>query len=157
MGMKMVFVYDPAFEYELQREIDGLEKAGILDTLITAINKVAKTLNSEDYGKIRFVLSMNDGIADYVYDVKYKIYCRLPLYRSAAALIKHGNILIREREERFVSSIDVLNYLRQKEEEVGKEVVRLGKSKSKMAMERKQLFEKELVAIQKAITYLITP
>ena len=153
----MEYAYDPVFEDEVEKEINGLEKEDILDTLITAINKAARSLGPEDYARVRFILSMNDGIVDYVYDVKHKMYCRLPLYRSAAALIKYGDVLIREREERFVSGVDVLNYLKQRAKEVEEEIKRLRKSKSKMTLERIILYEKELAAIQKAIRYLITP
>jgi hypothetical protein len=156
MGVVMEYSYDPAFEFDVGKEIEALEKEGILDTLITAINRAARQLNSEDYGRIRFVLSVNDGIADYIYDVRHKIYCRLPLHAAAAALVRQGDILLREKQERFVSSADVLSYLKQKEEEVRKEIVRLSKSKSKSNLERKQLFEKELATIQKAIRYLTT-
>ena len=153
----MDYTYDPAFEFELGREISWLEKVSIMDTLIIAISKAAKPLEGEEYAKVRFVLSLNEGLADYIYDVKYKIYCRLPLYRSAAALVKYGNLLLREKQERFVSSLDVLNYLKQREKEVENEIRRLSKSKSKMASERIQIYSKELERIRKAIRYLTAP
>ena len=153
----MEYAYDPIFEDELEREINGLEKEDIMDTLIIAISKVAKPLEGENYARVRFVLSLNEGIQDYVYDVKYKIYCRLPLYRSAAALVKYGNILIREKKELFVDSIDVLNYLKKMEKETEEEMKKLSKSKSKMAAERLQVFQKKLDRIRRAIRYLTAP
>jgi len=153
----MEYVYDPAFEDELQREIAGLEKEDIMDTLILAISRATRPFKGGDHARVRFMLSMDDGIADYVFDVKHKMYCRLPLYRSAAVLVKHGNLLIREKKELFVSGLDVLNYLKKMEKETEEEIKKLSKSKSKMAMERLQILTKTLERINKAIRYLTTP
>jgi len=152
------FTYSYEFEAWLQSEIAKLEREGIIFALEPVIRSVGEPYGFSPWAYqltgIRYVLSLVDGIADYIYDVKEKKYCRLPLYKCACVLIKYGDLLIGNGGWSYVSKISVFEALKKKYHEVAEELKKLSRSRSKTAMELSKIYEKDLTRIEKALAYL---
>ena len=154
----MDFTYSYEFENWLQSEIVRLEREGICLAIEPVIREAGEPYGFDPWAYqltgIRYVMSLNDGIADYIYDVKEKKYCRLPLYKCACVLIKYGDLLIGNGGWKYVSKILVIDMLKKKYGEEAEELRRLSKSRSKTAMELSKIYEKDLTRIMKALEYL---
>jgi hypothetical protein len=152
------FSYSREFEEWLQSEIVKLTREDICSVLTSAIRGVLVPYVGDpwryDLTGIRYALSINDGIADYIYDLKEMRYCRLPLYKCACVLIRHGDILVNDGGWKLVNKLSVIEELRRMRSATISELNRLKRSKSKWAMELAQSYAKELERIEKALAYL---
>jgi hypothetical protein len=159
VGYEYSFNYSFEFEEWLQSEIVKVTREDICYVLSSAIRRVMTPYPGDPWRYeltgIRYVLSINDGIADYIYDLKEMRYCRLPLYKSACVLIKYGDLLINDGGWRLARKLAVIEELNRMRSAIINELSRLRKSRSKMAPELIRINENELALVEKALAYLM--
>jgi ElaB/YqjD/DUF883 family membrane-anchored ribosome-binding protein len=150
------YEYDEELERRFAEEAERLELK-VQERLKEAMNEV-KEVESDVWGKARFVVSYAGGVADYFYDtVQCKMF-RGPSAKMLPVLIKHGDVGILEAEGRIIRKRNVIAKLKAKIDATMQELKeierKLKRKPSKFLEERRKILESDLQAYRKALQYL---
>jgi glutamyl-tRNA reductase len=142
-----------SYAMELEREFikEGELVRDIADVIIEVAMRVAEPRNATDNTNV-VAVSRNDGIADYIF-VHDKMF-RAPWRTVFPVLLKRYDTVVIDWVK-MVRKEKVMEEMRKQIEEVRQELAKLAKRKSKQATELKEILQKDIERLTRALNYLM--